>query len=38
MRMGRANKLAFYTHVLSKLQVISEHEKDTILKKEKKKG
>ncbi len=36
--MGRANKLIFYTEVLTKLNVISEQDKEAILKKEKKKG
>jgi hypothetical protein len=38
INMGRANKLIFYTEVLTKLNVISEQDKEAILKKEKKKG
>ena len=34
--MGKSNKLIFYTEVLTKLNVISEQDKETILKKEKK--
>lgn len=34
--MGRSNKLIFYTEVLTKLNVISEQDKEAILKKEKK--
>jgi len=37
-KMGKLNKIAFYTNVLTKLQIISEQEKETILKKMTKKG
>ncbi|MBM7622242.1 DNA-directed RNA polymerase subunit H (RpoH/RPB5) [Bacillus tianshenii] len=36
--MGKSNKILFYTNVLTKLQIISEEEKETILKKMTKKG
>lgn len=36
--MGKSNKIAFYTNVLSKLQIISEQEKELILKKMTEKG
>lgn len=36
--MGKTNKLIFYTEVLTKLNIISEQDKDTILKKANKKG
>jgi hypothetical protein len=36
--MGKVNKIAFYTKVLTKLQIINEQEKETILKSMTKKG
>ena len=36
--MGKNNKIIFYTEVLSKLNIISEEEKGSILNKDKKKG
>jgi hypothetical protein len=38
IKMGKNNKLIFYTEVLAKLNIISVEEKGSILKKNKKKG
>ncbi|QFT88507.1 hypothetical protein FIU87_07620 [Bacillus sp. THAF10] len=35
--MGRVNKLIFYTHIVEKLQIINNNEKNQILKNESKK-